>query len=75
MSEGNKLTPREKEVLQLLAQDHTSRELASSLFISIETVRSHRKSLIRKLGVKTTGGLIFRGFELGLLELVDQHAA
>lgn len=69
------ITNREKEVLQLLAQGSTSRELASKLFISIETVRSHRKSLIRKLGVRTTGGLIFRGFELGLLNIASQEAA
>lgn len=63
------LTRREKQILQLLARDHTSKELATLLYISTETVRSHRKSLIRKLGVKTTGGLVYRGFELGLLRI------
>lgn len=71
----NKLTRREIEVLELIARDHTSKQLAQILFISSETVKSHRKNLIRKLGVKTSAGLIFRGFELGLLEVVSQHAA
>lgn len=64
-----KITQREREILELLARDSTSKELASELFISYETVRSHRKNLIRKLGVKTTGGLIYRGFALGLLKV------
>ena len=71
----SRITPREKEVLLLLAQDRTSKELAFKLFISLETVRSHRKNLIRKLGVKTTAGLIFRSFELGLLCVASQDAA
>ena len=62
------ITRREKEILYLLSRDYTSRELAHQLFISFETVKSHRKSLNRKLGAKTTGGLIRRGFELGILE-------
>lgn len=69
------LTPREIEVLQLIALDHTSKQLAAQLFISPETVKSHRRNLIRKLGVRTTGGLIFRGFELGLLRVSNQLAA
>ena len=51
-----KVTPREREILMLLAEDRTSKELAQQLHISLETVKSHRSSLIRKLGVKTTGG-------------------
>ncbi len=70
-----KLTPREIEVLRLIARDHTSKQLAQALYISPETVKSHRRNLIRKLGVKTTGGLIFRGFELGILEISEQRAA
>ncbi len=61
------ITSREYEVLQLLAHGYTSRELAQELFISIETVHSHRKNLNKKLGVRTTGGLIGKSFEIGLL--------
>lgn len=69
------LTEREIEILKLVAADFTSKELAEYLCISIETVKSHRKSLIRKMGVKTTGGLIGRGFQSGILnaELFRHH--
>ena len=62
------LTRRELEVLNLLAQDHTSFDLAETLYISFETVKTHRKNLTQKLGVKTTGGLVGRAYELGILE-------
>lgn len=63
------LTRREKEVLSLIASDFTSKELASNLCISLETVKSHRKNLIKKLKVKTSGGLVSKGFELGILKV------
>lgn len=66
------LTDREQEILCLIAQDYTSRELAEKLFISFETVRTHRKNLIRKLNVKTTGGLVSQGFRMGLIHLSIQ---
>ncbi len=64
---SDRLTSRELEVLELLAKDHTSKELAAELSISTETARTHRKNLIRKLEVKTTGGLISKSFALGIL--------
>ena len=64
-----KITPREEEVLRLLANDYTSRELAAHLHISMETVKSHRRNLSQKFGVKTTGGLIKKGFEYGVLNI------
>ncbi|NND07308.1 MAG: helix-turn-helix transcriptional regulator [Saprospiraceae bacterium] len=63
------LTPREREILLLLSQDLTSRELAESLYISFETVKSHRRNLLNKLGTKTTAGMVRKGFELGFLEV------
>lgn len=68
---GSNITPREMEVLHLLANDYTSKQLSQELYISLETVKSHRKNLIRKLGVKTTGGLVCRGFQLGLLHVPE----
>jgi len=65
------ITQREMQVLNLLARDLTSKELAQRLFISLETVNSHRKNIREKLGVKTSSGMICKGFELGLLQLVN----
>ena len=56
MSDG--LSPREREVLALLAAGHTNREVASLLCISVRTAESHRASIIRKLGVTTRAGLV-----------------
>ncbi len=52
------LTAREREVLQLLARELTSKEIASQLFISERTVESHRKNLLRKTGSSGIVGLI-----------------
>ena len=56
MSDG--LSPREREVLALLAAGHTNREVASLLCISVRTAESHRASIMRKLGVRTRAALV-----------------
>ena len=63
------LTNREKQILSLIAFEHTSTEIASQLYISNHTVLSHRKKLLEKLDVRNTAGLVRRGFELGILSL------
>jgi PAS domain S-box-containing protein len=52
------LTPREKQVLDLIAAEKTSHEIAEELFIESSTVDTHRKHLIRKLGVRSSVGLV-----------------
>jgi two-component system response regulator NreC len=52
-----RLTPREREVLQLIAEEHNTREIAGLLSISPKTVESHRSHLMAKLGIHTTAGL------------------
>jgi DNA-binding CsgD family transcriptional regulator len=49
----NLLTPREKEILNLLLTNHSNRQIEGKLFIDYETIRTHRKSIYRKLEVKT----------------------
>jgi DNA-binding NarL/FixJ family response regulator len=49
--EGNELTSREVEVLELLQDGHTNSEIAEALSIGVETVRTHARSIYRKLGV------------------------
>jgi DNA-binding NarL/FixJ family response regulator len=51
------LTPREREVLQLIAEGHTTRGIASQLNLSVRTVESHRRHMMRKLRVDTVAGL------------------
>jgi len=47
----SKLTPREEEILALIAKGHKNREIAEKLFVSLETVRWHIRSIYSKLGV------------------------
>jgi DNA-binding CsgD family transcriptional regulator len=60
------LTKREREVLQLIIDEHTSQEIAAMLFISPHTVENHRISLMQKLEVKNTAGLVKKALEGGL---------
>ena len=54
----HKLSIREVEVLSLIMQGLTNHEIAEKLFISYETVRSHRKNILVKTGAKNTAALI-----------------
>ena len=61
------ITPREREVLHLIAHEYSSKEVAMKLFISYETANTHRRNIISKLGVKNTAGMIRVAFERQLL--------
>jgi DNA-binding NarL/FixJ family response regulator len=63
-----KLTRREKEILKLITEEHTTDEIAAKLFISPTTVITHRKSLLRKLNAKNVAGLVKKAYEFGLLK-------
>ena len=63
-----KLTRRELEVLQLIARELTNGEIAEKLFISLYTVETHRRNLMKKLNVKNGVGLIREAMDRGLLE-------
>ena len=52
------LTRREKEVLELIAEGLTNREIATKLFLDTTTVKSHRKNMLTKFNVKNTAALI-----------------
>ena len=60
------LTPQEKQVLQLIAEGHTSKNIAELLFISTHTVRSHRKNIMTKLNIHNVAGLTKFALEKGL---------
>jgi DNA-binding NarL/FixJ family response regulator len=61
------LSPREREVVQLIAEGLPLHAIASRLFISVATAKSHRANAMRKLGLDTTAGLIRWAMENGLL--------
>ncbi len=51
------LTHREREVLQLLAEGHSAREIAARLYVSVKTIGTHREHLMQKLGTRSLAGL------------------
>jgi two-component system, NarL family, response regulator NreC len=62
------LSPREAEVLRLLAQGYTNQEAADRLAVSVKTIETHRKRLSDKLGLKSRAQLFRFAVEVGLLE-------
>jgi DNA-binding NarL/FixJ family response regulator len=62
------LTKREKEILKLIAEEHTNQEIADKLFVSLRTVEAHRLNLTQKLGVKNTAGLVKEAMKRGLID-------
>ena len=62
------LTKRELEIIRLIAKEHTNNEIAAILNNSPMTIITHRKNLLRKLGVKNTAGLIKYAINHGLLD-------
>jgi two-component system response regulator NreC len=67
-SRYDNLSPREIEVLQLIALGHTNTEIAASLVLSVRTVESHRAHIQQKIGVTTRAELVAYARERGLLD-------
>jgi DNA-binding CsgD family transcriptional regulator len=62
------LSPREKEIMQLIAEEYTSNEIAEMLLISERTVEKHRASLMEKLKVRNIAGLARMAIKYGLID-------
>lgn len=57
-SEGPQLTPRQREVLQLIAEGHATKAIARRLHISVKTVETHRAQLMQRLDIHHIAGLV-----------------
>jgi len=64
----DELTPRQREVLRLIAEGKANKETASELCISVKTVEKHRGSLMEKLGIHGTAGLTRFAIAAGVIE-------
>jgi DNA-binding NarL/FixJ family response regulator len=60
------LTPREREIVQLLAEARTNKEVATKLGIAVKTVETHRASIMRKLGISSIVDLVHWAIRNGL---------
>jgi DNA-binding NarL/FixJ family response regulator len=67
-SEPQELTPREQEVVKLIAEAHTNREIAEILHLSEKTVESHRGRVLQKLGMRDRVELVRYAIRRGLVE-------
>lgn len=64
---GAELTPRQREVLQLVAEGKSNKEISTALHISTKTVEFHRNSLMDELGVRTTAELTRYALSSGII--------
>ena len=67
--DNNSTVPREREVLQLIAEGYTNKQIAEILSISIKTVQAHRNSLMQKLDLHDRGKLINYAIQKKIIEL------
>jgi len=63
------LTEREKEILQLIVQEKTTKEIAEQLCLSNKTVETHRSNIMQKLEVKNIAGMVKKAIMQGLAEV------
>lgn len=62
------LTNREIEIIHLIVDEYTAKEIASALFISCHTVERHRKNIKAKLKVRNVAGMVRAAFEIGICQ-------
>jgi DNA-binding NarL/FixJ family response regulator len=63
------LSPREREVLQLLAEGHSAQDIAKRLYLSVKTIETHRRKIMEKLGLHSIAQLIKYAIREGLTSL------
>ncbi len=64
-----RLSPRQQEVLQLIAEGKTTKQVALTLNVSVKTAETHRAQLMRRLGVNDVAGLVRYAIKIGLVQL------
>ena len=65
----DKLSDREREVLQLIAEGGKTREIAEKMFVSVKTVETHRRNIMKKLNIHTVAGLTRFAIKEGIISL------
>ena len=64
---GKQLSPRQEEILKLIADGHTTKEIAQQLGINVKTVDAHRTSLMKELDIHDIAGLVRYAIRIGLV--------
>jgi DNA-binding NarL/FixJ family response regulator len=66
---ATELSVRETEIVRLVAEGYSSKDIAKMLFLSPHTVHTHRKNILRKLGIGSTSELVLYAVNTGLVKL------
>ena len=66
---SDSLTPRQREILQMIGEGKNTKQIALALEISVKTVESHRAQLIKRLGVRDIASLVRHALRLGIVTL------
>jgi DNA-binding NarL/FixJ family response regulator len=64
---AQKLTPRQREVLQLIAEGHSTKDMAQRLSVSVKTIETHRMDIKHRLGIHDVAGLVRYAIRVGLI--------
>jgi DNA-binding NarL/FixJ family response regulator len=62
-----RLTERQRQVLQMIAEGRTTREMAQTLHLSVKTIESHRAKLMNELGIRDVAGLVVYAIRSGVI--------
>ncbi len=69
------LTSRETEILHLIISEYTTSEIASKLYLSRETIKTHGRHLMEKLQARNAAGLVRRAFEYNVMKFDGWEAS
>jgi DNA-binding NarL/FixJ family response regulator len=73
IDEASHLTNSEIEIVRLIAQGLTTKEIAGKKFLSYHTIMTHRKNILRKLGVSNASELIMLAVRTGIIDTIEYH--
>ena len=68
-AKGGALSPRQREVLKLIAEGRSTKEIAGTLDLSVKTVEGHRAELMRRLDIHDVAGLVRHAIRIGLVQV------
>jgi DNA-binding NarL/FixJ family response regulator len=69
------LSVREIEIIRLIANGYTTRQIATTLYRSFHTISTHRKNIMKKLGINSTSDLLMYAMNTGLIQPREQITA
>jgi DNA-binding NarL/FixJ family response regulator len=67
------ITKKEFEIIQLIAQGLTTKEIAAKDFLSVHTINTHRKNILKKLGINNTSELIMYAIKTGIVDATEYY--